>query len=42
MYVSIGLLNPQGLAIVLISSVASSLGGTSGFLWMMQLVKPST
>jgi len=36
--VLIGLLNPYGLVIVLISSVASSLGGTSGFLWMMQLL----
>ena len=39
--VGIGLLNPEGLVIVLISSVASSLGGMSGFLWMMQLIDPS-
>ena len=38
LYVVIGLLNPLGLVIVLISSAASSLGGTSGFLWMMQLI----
>ncbi|HXD11712.1 MAG TPA: hypothetical protein VN653_16725 [Anaerolineales bacterium] len=36
--VLIGLLNPLGLVIVLISSVASSLGGTSGMAWMMQLL----
>jgi hypothetical protein len=34
----IGLLNSNGLFIVLISSAASSLGGTSGLLWMMQLL----
>lgn len=34
----IGLMNPLGLVIVLISSVASSLGGTSGMAWMMQLL----
>ncbi len=34
----IGLLNPLGLVIVLVSSVASSLGGTSGLAWMMQLL----
>jgi hypothetical protein len=36
--VLIGLLNPHGLVIVLISSAASSLGGTSGLAWMMQLL----
>ncbi len=36
--VLIGLLNPYGLIIVLISSVASSLGGTSALAWMMQLL----
>jgi hypothetical protein len=36
--VLIGLLNPHGLEIVLISAVASSMGATSGFLWMMQLL----
>lgn len=34
----IGLLNPYGLVIVLISSIASSMGGTSGLAWMMQLL----
>ncbi|MGH7412241.1 MAG: hypothetical protein ACREJ6_14440, partial [Candidatus Methylomirabilis sp.] len=34
----IGLLNPHGLIIVLISAAASSLGGTSGLAWMMQLL----
>ena len=36
--VLIGLLNPYGLVIVLTSSVASSLGGTSGMAWMMHLL----
>jgi hypothetical protein len=36
--VLIGLLNPYGLIIVLVSSVASSMGGTSGMAWMMQLL----
>lgn len=31
--VLIGLLNPEGLVIVLTSAVAASLGGTSGFAW---------
>jgi hypothetical protein len=34
----IGLLNPLGLIIVVTSSAASSLGATSGLLWMMQLL----
>jgi hypothetical protein len=34
----IGLLNPHGLMIVAISAAASSLGATSGLLWMMQLL----
>jgi len=34
----IGLLNPQGLIIVAISAAASSLGATSGLVWMMQLL----
>ena len=34
----VGLLNPHGLVLVLISSVASSLGGTSGLAWMMQML----
>ena len=36
--VLIGLLNPYGLVIVLVASVASSMGGTSGLAWMMQLL----
>jgi hypothetical protein len=36
--IATGLLNPHGLIIVLISSAASSLGATSGLLWMMQLL----
>jgi hypothetical protein len=38
MAVLIGLLNPQGIVIVLISAVASTLGGTSGLVWMMQML----
>lgn len=34
----VGLLNPHGIVLVLISSVASSLGGTSGLAWMMQML----
>jgi hypothetical protein len=34
-----GLLNPYGMIIVLISAMASSIGGTSGLLWMMQFLK---
>jgi hypothetical protein len=44
MSVLVGLLNPHGLIIVLISAAASSLGGTSGLAWMMQMLnrhKPS-
>jgi hypothetical protein len=40
--VLIGLLNPLGIFIVLVSSVASSLGGSSGLLWIMQLLKRKT
>ena len=36
--VAIGLLNPQGIVIVLISAAASTLGGTSGLAWMMQML----
>lgn len=36
--VLIGFLNPHGIIIVLISSVASGMGGTSGMAWMMQLL----
>ncbi len=34
-----GLFNPYGMIIVLTSALASSVGGTSGLLWMMQLLK---
>ena len=36
LYIAIGLLNPHGFIIVAISAAASSLGGTSGLLWMME------
>ncbi len=36
--VLIGLLNPLGIIIVLESAAASTLGGSSGLLWMMQLL----
>lgn len=36
LYIAIGLLNPHGLIIVAMSAAASSLGGTSGLLWMME------
>jgi hypothetical protein len=44
-YLLIGLLNPLGLVILLESVLPSSLGGTSGLLWMMQRLdrrKPPT
>lgn len=34
----IGFLNPYGIIIVLVSSFASSMGGTSGLAWMMQML----
>lgn len=34
----IGMLNPHGIFIVLAASIASSMGGTSGMAWMMQLL----
>ncbi len=37
----IGLMNPVGFIIVLISSLASSLGGTSGLWWQHQFMCPS-
>jgi hypothetical protein len=37
-YLAIGLLNPYGFVIVATSALASSMGGASGFLWMMQLL----
>jgi len=39
MAVLVGLLNPHGMVIVLTSAAASTLGGTSGLAWMMQLLK---
>jgi hypothetical protein len=36
--IGIGLLNPHGPIIVVISSAAGTLGGSSGLLWMMQLL----
>jgi len=38
MAVLISLLNPHGVVIVLASAVASTLGGTSGLAWMMQML----
>jgi len=38
LYLLIGLLNPRGLLIVVISALPASLGGTSGLLWMMRLL----
>ena len=37
----IGLMNPIGFIIVLVSSMASSLGGTSGFMWQHMFARPS-
>ncbi len=34
--IGIGLLNPEGVMIVLTSTIPSSMGGTSGMMWMMQ------
>ena len=34
-----GILNPQGFIFVLISAAASTLGGASGLLWMMHLLR---
>ncbi|MFT4257681.1 MAG: hypothetical protein QM599_12110 [Pseudoxanthomonas sp.] len=39
--VLIGLLNPHGIVIVLVSAVASSLGGMSGFAWGPYRAAPS-
>ena len=38
MAVLIGFLNPHGIVIVLVSAAASTLGGTSGLAWMMQML----
>jgi hypothetical protein len=39
LYLVAGLLNPEGLFLVAVSGVASSLGGTSGFAWGPQLLR---
>jgi hypothetical protein len=38
LYVVSGLFNPEGMALVLVSAVAASLGGTCGFIWAPQLL----
>ena len=38
-YLAIGILNPYGLVIVITSALASSMGGTSGLLWMTRVLK---
>jgi hypothetical protein len=40
-YLAIGVFNPYGLFIVLVSALPASLGGTSGLLWMMKLLDPT-
>jgi hypothetical protein len=35
----VGLMNPVGIVIVLISSLASSLGGTSGLMWGLRMLR---
>jgi hypothetical protein len=40
-YLAIGTVNPYGIEIVLISVLPSSLGGTSGLLWMFSLADRS-
>ena len=39
MAVLVGLLNPKGFEIILLSSLASTAGGTSALLWMMRFLK---
>jgi hypothetical protein len=39
-YLVIGLFNPYGIVIVVSSALASSMGGTSGLLWMMRRLDP--
>jgi len=41
MALAIGLMNPMGFVILLTSAIASSLGGTSGLLWLHQFMQPS-
>lgn len=38
----VGLLNPQGVVILLASAAASSLGGASGLLWGQNMLRPGT
>lgn len=40
-YLAVGVLNPYGFVIVATSALASSLGGTSGLLWMRRLLDRS-
>jgi hypothetical protein len=40
-YLAIGAVNPYGIEIVLMSVLPSSLGGTSGLLWMFALANHS-
>jgi hypothetical protein len=39
LYIISGLFNPEGLALVLVSAVAASVGGTCGFLWGPQFFR---
>jgi hypothetical protein len=39
LYVAAGLLNPYGVALVLVSAVAASFGGASALAWMAQLLR---
>ena len=39
-YLAVGLLNPHGLVILITSALASSMGGTSGLLWMSRVLGP--
>lgn len=39
-YVIIGAFNPEGLSILLLSVLPSSLGATSGLLWMFSVARP--
>lgn len=39
MAILVGILNPQGLYIILLSSLASTAGGTSALLWMLRFFK---
>jgi hypothetical protein len=39
LYIVSGLFNPEGMALVLVSAAAASLGGTCGFIWAPQLLR---